>query len=245
MKKHDDAIISPVNEGKKPDLGPLAVLVATKSDLELICSRLSLNKERFKRLWTSRLFVVNEKRARFAVSGPMIGAPYAAMILEAMIARGVRKIVFVGWCGAVSPEIKIGDIVVPTAALIDEGTSLHYEPEDELKAIPSGNISTQAKSVLKKQGLDFHEGSVWTTDAPFRETPETVKKYQQRNVLAVEMELSALFTVARYRQVDIGAILVVSDEISSYTWKPGFKEAAFNKSRQDVSEIISHLLGVL
>ena len=62
----------------------------------------------------------------FSITGPFIGAPYAAMLLETLIAWGARRIIFLGWCGAVAEEVKIGDIILPTAALIDEGTSGHY-----------------------------------------------------------------------------------------------------------------------
>ena len=77
---------------------------------------------------------------------------------------------------------------------------------------------------------------IWTTDAIYRETPEKVKKHQRNGVLGVEMEGSALFTAARFRNVDAGAVMVVSDELSELSWRPGFSASNFKQARRAVSE---------
>ena len=83
--------------------------------------------------------------------------------------------------------------------------------------------------------------AVLTTDAVFREIPEKVVNYQKRGVLAVEMELSALFTVGKSYGVDMAGILVVSDELSTLKWKPGFKTDDFKKGRMAVTDIIGEI----
>jgi purine-nucleoside phosphorylase len=85
---------------------------------------------------------------------------------------------------------------------------------------------------LNKNQIDFHAGAIWTTDAVYRETREKVESYQKQGVLAVEMEVSALFSVARFRQVELGAMLVVSDELSALKWRPGFKDKRFVAGRK-------------
>ncbi len=75
----------------------------------------------------------------------------------------------------------------------------------------------------------------------FRETREAVVSFQERGVLAVEMELSALLSVGMFHDVDVSALLVVSDELSSLTWKPGFKSDRFKQGRNDAASIVNKL----
>ena len=242
LQSRSDEIVTPVKGKNSPNLGPVAVMVSSQADLNLFCSLTNLDKKKHKNLFVSRLYVENTAEARFTVVGPFVGAPYAVMLLETLIAWNVEKIIFFGWCGAISPDVKIGDIIIPDSAIIDEGTSKHYHQGDDGVSRPSSYILENTKENLKKAGIDFHEGLVWSTDAIYRETCEKVKYFQEKNVLAVEMELSALFTVGKFRNVQIGGILVVSDELSTLTWRPGFKEQRFKENRKAVVEVIKEII---
>ena len=163
------------------------------------------------------------------------------MLMEPLIAWGAREILFMGWCGAISPRVEIGDIIVPTEAVIDEGTSPGYGAAALEIAHPAETLRRRITSALSARGREFHEGPVWSTDAIYRETPEKVARFQARNALAVEMEVSALFTVGRFRGVQVGAVLVVSDELTTFSWKPGFKDDRFRQSRGTVIEVLKDL----
>jgi len=78
----------------------------------------------------------------------------------------------------------------------------------------------------------FHSGKVWTTDAIYRETEAKVLAYGSQGMLAVEMEMSALFTVARFRGVALAGLLIVSDELFTLTWRHGLRDNRFQHSRQ-------------
>lgn len=237
----DDAIVRPARGKNSPQLGDYAVMAASKSDLRMLCGKMNLQKDRFIKLFMSRLYVDDGQTENFALVGPFIGAPYAAMILETLIAWGARKILFFGWCGAISPDVRIGDIIIPTGAIIDEGTSRHYGKDNGSLVRPSDYISGSIKKALTENRLSFYEGFIWSTDAVYRETPEKVEHFQKKDVLAVEMELSALFSVGRFREVDVGAVLVVSDEMSTCKQVAGFSRQSFKKSRTDVCEAISSM----
>jgi uridine phosphorylase len=168
-----------------------------------------------------------------------MGAPYAVMILETLAAWGAKQVIFLGWCGAISATVSIGDILVPTLAWIDEGTSQAYSPNPI--ASPSDVMTCGIKSALRSSALPFHEGAIWTTDAIFRETPDKVTHFQNKGALAVEMELSALFTVSAFLGVAFSAILVVSDDLSSLTWKPGFKDKRFMDTRHKLAAVIAEI----
>lgn len=86
-------------------------------------------------------------------------------------------------------------------------------------------------------------GRVWTTDAPYRETLSKVTSYQHQGVLAVEMEMSALMTVAAYRGVKLAGLLVVSDELFNLTWHAGFKNPVFKTKRELAAQTLLGLLG--
>jgi len=231
MPHEDNAIIHPRQQAVSYELGPFAVMAATSPDLNTLRDLLWTNPPKGHSLAMSRLFP-NSEQCPVSLVGPMMGAPYAVYLLESLIAWGVRQVFFLGWCGAVSPNVHIGDIIVPDNAFIDEGTSKHYQDCSIATATPSNKASRIIKTMLDANHLSFHEGPVWCTDGIFRETPDKVTHYQGKGVLAVEMEASALFTVGRYREVDVGALLIVSDEISSFSWQPGFNSNRFRDARR-------------
>lgn len=228
----DDAVVNPVKGKSAPNLAPLAILVSSEGDLNAL-SRI-LGMQQHKRISTSSIYPGDA----LSLAGPVIGAPYAVMMLETLIAWGAKQIIFFGWCGSISHDVHIGDIIVPDKAFIDEGTSRHYGADEAVPVYPSASLLEKTKSALSRANLPFHQGAIWSTDAIYRETYDKIRNYQNQQVLAVEMEVSALFTVARFRGAEIAAILVVSDELATLTWKPGFKNERFAQARQSVYETI-------
>jgi purine-nucleoside phosphorylase len=237
----NDAIVNPAKSKNAPDLGPVAVMAATRTDLFSLCELFSFDKNNFYRLMISRLYFDRLQPDGFSVTGPFVGAPYAVMLLETLIAWGVRKIIFLGWCGAVSEKVKIGDIILPTSAVIDEGTSAHYGQMDAGVSRASSSLVSMTRQVLNKNQIDFHAGAIWTTDAVYRETRQRVETHQRDGILAVEMELSALYSVAQFRRVALAGILVVSDELSSLDWRPGFKDERFVQGRRTACKVVKEL----
>jgi purine-nucleoside phosphorylase len=238
LELSEKAIISPVISSRTPQLGPVAAVVGTKTDFELLRRRLLPTGGRIRDLFTGHFFVTDKNGPALAVTGPVLGAPAAAMVMETLIAWGVRKLLYYGWCGAIAPHVQIGDIVVPNAAVIDEGTSRHYGADLNQTVVPSRRMFDAICQTLHTEGRPYHEGLIWTTDALFRETPSKVKSYQQQGALAVEMETSALFTVAAFYQVEAGCLLVVSDELARLEWQPGFKDERFKASRAFIPDLI-------
>ena len=229
-------IVQPIVTPNTPRIGPLGVLSATRSDLTALIATLQLENRHSRSLYMSQLHIRDDG---VFLSGPFMGAPYAVMILETLAAWGAKQVIFLGWCGAISPTVSIGDILVPTLAWVDEGTSGAYSSNPA--ASPSGALTRGIKSALRSNDLPFHEGAIWTTDAIFRETPDKVTHFQKKGALAVEMELSALFTVSAFLGVSLSAILVVSDDLSSLTWKTGFKDKRFVDTRHKLAAVIAQI----
>jgi len=235
---HQDAIIFPKKGKRSPHLGPVAVIAGTETDLYRLCRLLDFDSRTYQKLFTSRLYPADPSVTGISITGPVVGAPYATMVLETLIAWGAQKIIFLGWCGSLSEKVKIGDIIVATAAIIDEGTSGHYKNNETRLSFPSASMLSKLNNVLKQNQIDYHNGAIWSTDAIYRETAEKVKYFQSQDAIGVEMEISALFTVAKFRGVDLGAMAVVSDELASFKWRPGFKMDEFKHGRKTACTVI-------
>jgi uridine phosphorylase len=139
-----------------------------------------------------------------------------------MIACGARRFLEVGMAGAIQPNLNLGDILVVTEAIRDEGTSNHYfSPEVKLES--NEDLRKRIIEVLEEEKLHFRTGSVWTTDGVYRETKSKFLRFRDQGVLAVDMETSALFAVAKYRKMQIASMQVVSDILSESGWLPAFK----------------------
>ncbi len=232
-----DEIVYPRKGKNDTSIGPVAVMVAMEKDLVLIRRSMGIDGRAAGRILTSRLYRGTYGHQEISLIGPMLGAPYAVMILEKLIVLGAKRILFFGWCGSIREKVRIADIVVPDRAVIGEGTSAYYPLNNEYP-IPSNRITNAIEENLEQSSMPFHKGPVWSTDAPYRETTQKVISLQNMGVLGVDMELSALFTVAGFRQVEIGALLVVSDEIGSLRWRPGFSSSKFNRSRKMAAEVV-------
>ncbi len=244
----DDAIVKPVIGRNPPDPKPVALMVSSKTDLDCICNLINIWDDQSRVLHNSKFFSPKNSEYNLSITGPFAGAPYAVMLLETLTAWGSSRIIFYGWCGAVSDAVKIGDIIVAASAFVDEGTSKHYGYSESIEkgaVYPSVLLTDKIKTALIEMGIPFTEGSVWSTDAIYRETPEKVGRFREIGVLAVDMELSAIFTAARFRNVEAAGLLVVSDEISTMKWRPGFSDERFLKSRAVVCEALIKICPIL
>ena len=152
---------------------------------------------------------------------------------------GVREVLFLGWCGSVASGVHIGDIVIPDCAVIGEGTSRYYG--GRRSALPSTEMTGVINASACRHSLPVHHGSVWSTDAPYRETVSDVLSLQKKGVLAVDMEVSALFSAGAFRGMSVGALLIVSDELGSLEWVRGFSGDAFKRGRRIVGEIVEEI----
>jgi uridine phosphorylase len=149
-----------------------------------------------------------------------IGAPAAAIAVEVLAARGAELFIGVGTAGAIDERLAVGDLVVCSAALRDEGTSYHYAPPEPF-ALPDPGLTARLRAALP----DAVHGPSWTTDAPYRETAEEVAKYRAEGIVTVEMEASCLFAVAGSVGVPAAAVFTVSDVLHGEQWAPHFDSA--------------------
>ena len=164
-----------------------------------------------------RLYRLRVEGGHVGVFHPGVGAPLAAGVLEEMIATGCRTFVACGGAGAVIPGLALGHVVVPDAAVRDEGTSYHYLPASrEVAADPA--VTAVLSAVLAERDIPHVVGKTWTTDAPYRETRAKIAARRADGCLTVEMEAAAFFAVARHRSVTFGQYLYAGDDVSGTVW---------------------------
>jgi uridine phosphorylase len=186
---NDEPIIQPRRRKTDPLVGPDAIMMMIPSDLDHFVGMFQSGEmARFHMDFFELYQVRHGKNGSLTFTGPFLGAPQAVMGMEKIIALGAKKIWVLGWCGSLQPYLKIGDMVIPTAAISEEGT------------------------------------------------------YQERVVLAVEMEMSALMTLAIFRKVRMAGLLVVSDELFDLKWHHGFSNPELKKSSRLAGEVFLDLL---
>ena len=231
-----ECIINPERTRNDPQLPPGGILLINPAEAGYaVQSARSRQGERFF-LYHSNLFVINQPGSSFFLAGPAVGAPMAVMTLEKLVALGASKVVVLGWCGALSQSLHVGDILLPTWAVSEEGTSSHYPFHERPHS--AENLRKSLKTVLQPE---FHvqEGPIWTTDAPYRETRAKVTEYGGRGILGVDMEFAALNTVAVFRGIDLAAAMLVSDELYQPEWQPGFLSKSFRKQSRIFFQLLA------
>ena len=154
---------------------------------------------------------------RLAVVHPGVGAPLAASFLEELIARGCRTFIACGGAGVLVPDVALGHVIVPTAAIRDEGTSYHYLPPGR-EVEPTRQAVDAIVGTLERHHVPHVTGKTWTTDGLYRETRGKLERRVAEGCLTVEMEAAAFFAVAAFRGVSFGQLLYAGDDLSGDAW---------------------------
>lgn len=140
-----------------------------------------------------------------------MGSPGAATIMDLLSAIEPKAVLFLGKCGGLKKRNKIGDLILPIAALRGEGTSNDYFPP-EVPALPAFALQKAISTTIRDYSCDYWTGTVYTTNRRVWEHDETFKAYLRKiRAYAVDMETATIFTVGFYNKIPTGALLLVSD----------------------------------
>lgn len=214
------AIINPEDLIKKIDGFP-EIVIATFTDRALEKAFQGKEKEIITYLYANTLpvYKLNYKSLDVALLISKTGAPASVVGEESVIALGAKKLIYYGSCGVLDNKIGAHEIVVPTHAFRDEGTSYHYlEASDEIE-LDLNNLELLT-DVLDKLEIPYYIGKTWTTDAIFRETKKKFEQRKAQGSIVVEMECSALTAVAKFRGVSFTQFLYGADNLDSEKWDP-------------------------
>ena len=141
-----------------------------------------------------------------------MGSANAATIMDLLSAIKPKAVLFLGKCGGLKKKNKLGDVILPIAAIRGEGTSDDYFPT-EVPALPSFNLQRAVSHVVRENGLDYWTGTVYTTNRRVWEHDEDFKEYLRSiRAMAIDMETATIFMVGFANRIPSGALLLVSDQ---------------------------------
>ena len=141
-----------------------------------------------------------------------MGSPTAATVMDLLSAVRPKAVLFLGKCGGLKKRNKLGDLILPIAAIRGEGTSDDYFPK-EVPALPAFALQKAVSTTIRDHGVDYWTGTVYTTNRRVWEHDEDFKEYlQEIRAYAIDMETATIFTVGFYNRIPTGALLLVSDQ---------------------------------
>jgi uridine phosphorylase len=138
-------------------------------------------------------------------------------------------------CGVLQKELAVGHLIIPIAAVRDEGTSYHYvKPSREVAA--NERIVKIIENTLLEKNIPYIKAKTWTTDAFYRETTQKVAQRKEEGCVTVEMETSAYIAASQFNNVEFGQILCSGDSLAGEEWD----KRGYNK-RADIREFVLRL----
>jgi AMP nucleosidase len=139
-----------------------------------------------------------------------MGSAMAATVMDLLSAINPKAVLFLGKCGGLK-KTKVGDLILPIAAIRGEGTSDDYMPP-EIPALPSFRLQQSISYVIKKHELDYWTGTVYTTNRRVWEHDDKFKEYlKDIRTMGIDMETATIFIVGFANGIPHGALLLVSD----------------------------------
>lgn len=213
-----DPIIKPADFLKKT-LPEKCVITFFRKELEQLAEEKKLpvighlNSE----IFDLPIYEYRTPEQKICITMPFCGAPGAAGTIEELHAMGCNQFIVCGGAGAIKKDSELGEIIVPLAAVRDEGTSYHYlEPSREVECHKA--TAEFVISGLKKLGIPYTIGKTWTTDAIYRETPNMIELRRKEGCITVEMEAAAFFAVSKHYDIPLAQLLYAGDDVSGEKW---------------------------
>lgn len=140
-----------------------------------------------------------------------MGSPNAATIMDLLVARKPKGVLFLGKCGGLKRTTEIGHFILPIAAIRGEGTSNDYFPA-EVPALPSFKLHKFVSDKIVCQNQDYRTGVIYTTNRRVWEWDQKFREYLNTlSAIAIDMETATVFVVGHANEISRGALLLVSD----------------------------------
>ncbi len=141
-----------------------------------------------------------------------MGSPSAATMMDLLSAIAPKAVLFLGKCGGLKKKNKVGDLILPIAAIRGDGTSNDYFPP-EVPALPSFALQKAISTTIRDSACDYWTGTVYTTNRRVWEHDDNFKEYLRRvRAMAIDMETATIFITGFANKIPTGALLLVSDQ---------------------------------
>ena len=148
-----------------------------------------------------------------SVQSTGMGCPSAAIVIEELVQLGVKRLLRIGTCGGLQPDLELGDLIVALSAVPADQTAVHYVGGEPHAPTANWELVHAAVHAAKEQGRPVRVGPIVSSDVFYDPDQERASRWSERGILAVEMEAAVLFTLGALRKVQAGCLLTVSDVI--------------------------------
>jgi DeoD family purine-nucleoside phosphorylase len=146
-----------------------------------------------------------------SVQATGMGCPSAAIVMEELLQLGVKRLLRVGTCGGLQPDLELGDLIVAVTAVPADGTARHYVGGEPHCPTADWELVHGAVHAAKELDQTLRVGAVASSDTFYDPDESRHRRWSERGVLGVEMEAAVLFTIAALRGAQAGCLLTVSD----------------------------------
>ncbi len=164
----------------------------------------------------------------------ILGGPASAALLEEILAKGGKNVLYFGSCGSLDKTITGGHLIVPTSAYRDEGTSYHYAPPDDYIEIETAG---RLAEIFDELGVRYRKTKTWTTDAFYRETRNGMEARKKEGCSVVEMECASVMAAGSFRGASIYQFLYTADCLDSSEWNTGILGRMPDDLRESIMKI--------
>lgn len=212
-----EEIISPTVTAPAVDGFPETVIAAFTDEFEELLLR-AFKPQTVSSMYGGRgipIYSFDYKGIKIGFYHTLLGGAASAALLEEIIAKGAKKVLFFGSCGSLDKSITEGRLIVPTAAYRDEGASYHYLPSSDYI-----NVATADKlaSVFDEIKVPYIKTKTWTTDGFYRETKNNMLARKKEGCSVVEMECASVMAVSQFRGKGVYEFLYAADCLDGESW---------------------------
>lgn len=201
---------------------------------------LKLNK--FWACYHTELYSFNFGGVEYGIIGNAVGASFAVLLAEQLFVSGCKLLISIASAGVISDSMDLPRFLIIEKALRDEGTSYHYLPPAPYAYINATVLHSLRDAIKPIDNKEIGFGTSWTTDAPYRETAETINKMKESRVDCVEMESAALYAFAQTSEANVVCIAHLTNTMAQ-------KEGDFEKGEEfgsiDSIKVIHFIAGKL
>src|SRR3989442_7060528 len=136
-----------------------------------------------------------------SVQASGMGCPSAGIVFEELVMLGVKRVLRVGTCGGLQPDLQLGDLIVALSAVPADSTALHLIGNEPHAPTADFSLVHSAVHAAKELGKKVRVGPVVSSDLFYNPDAGQYRRWCDRGILGVEMEAATLFTLGALRKV--------------------------------------------
>ena len=204
-------------KGVKGDVAPLVLLPGDPGRAQRIAEMYLDSARQYTANRALLGFTGTYKGVLVSVQTTSMGCPSAAIVAEELFMLGAKTLLRIGTCGGTHPSVRPGELIIARASVPLDGTTRQYLGPDPFVPLATPRVTAASVAAAAAAGIPAREGLIASEDGFYAATPDHAAKLAAQGVLGIEMEASAVFTVAMLRGMEAGCLVTVSNHIGDPT----------------------------